>query len=32
MEEIMKIACQLSMQGIEYEIIIGIKQINIEIK
>ena len=32
MEEIMKLACQLAIQGIDYEIIVGIKQINIEIK
>ena len=32
MEEVLKLACQLSMQGVEYEIIVGIKQINIEIK
>ena len=32
MEEIMKLASQLSMQGIDYNIVIGNTQINIEIK
>lgn len=31
MEEIIKLACQLMMQGIEYKIVIGINTINIEI-
>lgn len=32
MEEIMKLACQLMIQGVEYQIVIGEKEINIEIK
>jgi hypothetical protein len=32
MEEIMKLASQLTMQGIDYNIVIGNTQINIEIK
>jgi hypothetical protein len=32
MEEIMKLASQLTMQGIDYDIVIGNAQINIEIK
>lgn len=32
MEEIMKLACQLMMQGIEYNIVIGINEINLELK
>jgi len=32
MEEILKIACQLTMEDVEYEIVIGENEINIEIK